>query len=229
MLAIRNALLTIIATSCLLAPSAFESPANAHSARLSQGIALLNEKHYDKALPVLQKAVRDNPLDANGQYYLGLCYQELKQTTLARQHFQWVVDSAKSDPKLQSYAKNALDHLSKAQQYGKGGLKPIAETAPSLAPEDMAAQHGRCTILMIESKSRGSKRFTPEFLRSAKKYGRYIEFRRLNGDSPENSYLKTHYKIKSYPWLVYLNKKGKIMHSESQLKFQKRVREMMGK
>lgn len=228
MQAIKKAALTIIAGACLLTPS-LSLTANAHSARLSQGISLFNEKHYDKALPVLKKAVRDNPLDANGHYYLGLCYQELKQATLARQHFEYVVKIAKRNPKLRTYAENALKQLPKAVEYGKGGLKPIAETSPTLAPEEMAAQHGRCTILLIESSNSASRRFSSEFNLAAQKYGRYIEFRRLSGDRPENAYLKTHYKIGSYPWLVYLNKKGKIKHSENRLKFQRRIRELMGK
>lgn len=229
MVAIKRAILSFLACSYLLAPTAIQS-ANAYSARLSQGIGLFNQKHYDKALPVLKKAVRDNPLDANGHYYLGLCYQELKQNSLARQHFQWVVDAGKSNLKLKRNAQIALDHLSKVKHYDKTGLTEISQNAPSLAPEEMAAQHGRCTILLIESpKSRASRQFNAEFMRTARKYGRYIEFRRLNGTAPENAYLKTHYKIGSLPWLVYLNKKGKILHSESRAKFQSRVKEMMGK
>jgi len=229
MVSFKRVVLSILACSYLLAPAALQS-ANAYSARLSQGITLFNQKHYDKALPVLKKAVRDNPLDANGHYYLGLCYQELKQNSLARQHFQWVVDAGKSNPKLRKNAQIALDHLSKVKHYDKTGLTEIAQKAPSLAPEEMAAQHGRCTILLIESpKSGASRKFAPEFVRTARKYGRYIEFRRLNATAPENAYLKTHYKIGGMPWLVYLNKKGKILHSESRAKFQSRVKEMMGK
>jgi len=229
MVAIKRALLSIFALFYLLAPSAIES-VNAYSARLSQGIGLFNQKHYDKALPVLKKAVRDNPLDANGHYYLGLCYQELKQNSLARQHFQWVVDAGKTKPKLRANAQIALDHLSKVKQYDKAGLTPISENAPSLAPEELAAKHGRCTIILLESpKNKTSRIFTSEFVRTARKYGRYIEFRRLDGTAPENAYLKTHYKIGALPWLVYLNKKGKILHSESRIKFQSRVKDMMGK
>lgn len=229
MVARKRAVLSILASIYLLAPCGIES-ANAYSARLSQGISFFNQKHYDKALPVLKKAVRDNPLDANGHYYLGLCYQELKQNSLARQHFQWVVDAGKKNPKLRANAQIALDHLSKAKHYGKTGLTPIAENVPSLAPEETAAQHGRCTILLIESpNNKTSLQFSKEYMRTARKYGRYIEFRRLNGTAPENAYLKTHYKIGNLPWLVYLNKKGKILHSESRVKFQSRVKDMMGK
>ena len=123
------------------------------------------------------------------------------------------MDAGKKNPNLRANAQIALNHLTKAKNYGKTGLTPIAENAPTLAPEETAAQRGRCTILLIESPTnKTSHQFSVEFMRAARKYGRYIEFKRLNGTAPENAYLKTHYKIGTLPWLRYLHQRVKMLH-----------------
>jgi len=74
---------------------------------LSKGIELYNAGKYSQSLPLLEAAVRANPYDDSSHYYLGLCYQSLKQITLAKSHFQWVAANARNAT-LRSYAAKAM-------------------------------------------------------------------------------------------------------------------------
>lgn len=198
---------------------------------LADGVTLYNQGKYSDALPRLQKAVRENPYDGNSHYYLALCYQSLKQNAMARQHFQWVVDGAK-DEKLKAYAATALKSLPAARASGTPGgaplMQPVTSSAPATSsPQAVRNDLGRCKVIMFETSwCHYCHEFAPDFDAAANKYRGKMDFERV--DAEQNADLKERYGVKSYPRLVYLDGKGKVLYNEGRGKFSSRLTELAG-
>lgn len=210
------------------------SAAPAQAGGLNNGIELYNAGKYGQALPVLEAAVRANPYDPAGHYYLGLCYQGLKQSSLARQHFQWVAANSR-DQTLRAYAEKAMG--SYVPPKASGSLSTTAApsasssgAAAATASEARAKQLGRCKVLMFETSwCHYCHEFAPQFDEAAGKYGSVMDFQHVDAEDPANGDMKQKYGIKSYPRLVYLDGKGNVLYNEGRGAFDERLKELTGK
>lgn len=90
----------------LLGQSAFATP-------MDDGIKAYNAKNYRAALTHFGNAGRLKPTDPTVYYYLGLCYQGMRQTALARQNFEWVAANA-GNSQIGAQAQMALAQLNKS-------------------------------------------------------------------------------------------------------------------
>jgi Flp pilus assembly protein TadD len=76
-----------------LAPSAFAmspgpAPANTKSSAYEDGQRAVNAKDYATAVPLLQKAIADNPQDADANNLLGYSYRKLGDQKAAFMYYQ---------------------------------------------------------------------------------------------------------------------------------------------
>jgi thiol-disulfide isomerase/thioredoxin len=208
----------------------------AMASSLNNGIELYNAGKYSQALVLLESAVRANPYDPTGHYYLGLCYQGLKQGSLARQHFQWVASNSR-DATLRSYAEKAMGSYVSPKAAGSLSVAATTQTtAQSSSPaadtsnEARAKQLGRCKVLMFETSwCHYCHEFAPEFDEAANKYRAVMDFQHIDAEDPANFDIKQKYGIKSYPRLVYLDGKGNLLYNEGRGAFADRVKELTGK
>lgn len=210
------------------------SAGSARAGGLNSGIELYNAGKYGQALPVLEAAVRANPYDPATHYYLGLCYQGLKQVSLARQHFQWVAANSR-DQTLRAYAEKALGSYVPPKASGSLSVSastPVASAsvATATAGEARAKQLGRCKVLMFETSwCHYCHEFAPQFDEAASKYGSMMDFQHVDAEDPGNGDMKQKYGIKSYPRLVYLDGKGNVLYNEGRGAFAERLKELTGK
>jgi tetratricopeptide (TPR) repeat protein len=101
-------ILLLLALLCSTSTTA--APAIAAADDYQKAKALYKAGRYSQALPLFEKTVLSNPYDAEKHYFLGLCYRELKQIKLAKQHFEWATLNTQ-DIILRSYAGKALNAL----------------------------------------------------------------------------------------------------------------------
>lgn len=74
----RAALASLLLSSLLISTGCTEVLTYANKSR-DEGVRLYNEHYYADAAGAFRNAVRQDPRDFRSQYYLGLCYDELKQ------------------------------------------------------------------------------------------------------------------------------------------------------
>jgi thiol-disulfide isomerase/thioredoxin len=212
----------------------------AESNDLNKGVELYNAGKYSQSLPLLEAAVRTSPYDASGHYYLGLCYQALKQNSLARPHFEWVAKNAR-DLTLRSYAEKAVGSFIAPRATGSGisstgGAQPTTQSAQAIQPaaasnsESQSKQLGRCKVLMFETSwCHYCHEFAPQFDEAAEKYRKDMDFQHVDAEDSANLEMKQKYGIKSYPRLVYLDGKGNLLYNEGRGGFTDRLKELTGK
>jgi Flp pilus assembly protein TadD len=88
-----TASLAVAATAMALASSALAmnpgpAPANTKSSAYIDGQRAVNAKDYAKAVPLLEKAIVDNPQDADANNLLGYSYRKLGQQKAAFMYYQ---------------------------------------------------------------------------------------------------------------------------------------------
>src|SRR3954469_1178294 len=76
--AMRAALASLLLTSLFISAGCTEVLTYANKSR-DEGVRLYGEHYYADAAGAFRNAVRQDPRDFRSQYYLGLCYDELKQ------------------------------------------------------------------------------------------------------------------------------------------------------
>lgn len=81
------AALALVATAALAMDSASPPPPTKSSAFID-GQRAVNAKDYAKAVPLLEKAVADNPKDADADNLLGYSYRKLGQQKAAFMYYQ---------------------------------------------------------------------------------------------------------------------------------------------
>ncbi|MBU6451514.1 MAG: hypothetical protein KGS72_07035 [Cyanobacteria bacterium REEB67] len=217
----------------VLALAGGSSAALAAADDLQQGISLYNSGQFGQALPLLEKAARQSPYDATRHYYLGLCYQAQKQSTLAKAQFQWVAANA-PDPTLKSYAAKALNASSQAHTAGSGASQSsqaVATVAPTSAvaqsPAVAAKPRGKCKAMMFETSwCHYCHEFAPHFDEVADKNRGKMDFQRLDAEDPSNAGLKEKYNVHSYPRLVYIDGSGNLIANEGRGGFDQRIAEL---
>ena len=209
------------------------SVAVAASADFNKGVELYNSGKYSQSLPLLEAAVRANAYDDSSHYYLALCYQALKQTTLAKAHFEWVAANSRN-PTLRSYAARATAASGASATATNASVSPAqsakapAEQLAVQTGEAKAKQLGRCKVLMFETSwCHYCHEFAPQFDDAAQKY-RTVDFQHVDAEDPSNADMKQKYSIKSYPRLVYLDGKGNVLYNEGRGEFSTRLQELTG-
>jgi thiol-disulfide isomerase/thioredoxin len=206
----------------------------ASTSDLSKGVELYNAGKYSQSLPLLEAAVRANPYDDSSHYYLGLCYQSLKQITLAKSHFQWVATNARNAT-VRSYAAKAMAAYSApttASNSNASEAQPAKQTSQQMvvqAADTKIKQLGRCKVLMFETSwCHYCHEFAPQFDEAAQNY-RSVDFQHVDAEDPANLEMKQKYGIKSYPRLVYLDGKGNVLYNEGRGEFSNRLHELTGR
>src|SRR4051812_7880545 len=76
--AMRAALASLLLTSLFISAGCTEVLTYANKSR-DEGVRLYGEHYYADAAGAFRNAIRQDPRDFRSQYYLGLCYDELKQ------------------------------------------------------------------------------------------------------------------------------------------------------
>ncbi len=205
----------------------------AASADLSKGVELYNAGKYSQSLPLLEAAVRANAYDDSSHYYLALCYQALKQSTLAKSHFKWVAANSRNAT-LRAYAAKATAANGTSQTASNADttqVQPAKQPSEQLAMQTSEAkvkQLGRCKVLMFETSwCHYCHEFAPQFDEAAQKY-RTVDFQHVDAEDPSNADMKQKYGIKSYPRLVYLDGRGNVLYNEGRGEFSNRLQELTG-
>ena len=203
----------------------------------SKGVELYNAGKYSQSLPLLEAAVKATPYDDSSHYYLGLCYQALKQVTVAKAQFQWVAANSRNAT-LRSYAAKAIGASGASQTSGSSTTSaaqqaPANQTSQPLATQAGDAkikQLGRCKVLMFETSwCHYCHEFAPQFDEAAQKYRGFMDFQHVDAEDPSNLDMKQKYSIKSYPRLVYLDGRGNVLYNEGRGDFSDRLHELTGK
>jgi len=211
-------------------------PCFALPADFVKGTELYTSGKYAQSLPFLETAVRENPYDPSRHYYLGLCYQALKQNGLARQQLEWVAKNSR-DLTIKSYAEKAVASMVAARTSGSGSAlvstsqasSPVAST-PVANEASRIKQLGRCKVLMFETSwCHYCHEFAPQFDQAAEKYRSSMDFQHVDAEDSGNQELKQKYGVKSYPRLVYLDGKGNLLYNEGRGDFDERLRQLTGK
>ena len=73
-----------------------EIPA-ADSSTLEQGITYYRQENFDEALPILQKARKEDPSSSLAAYYLGITYKQLQDYKSAKPN---LIDAVTLTPKI---------------------------------------------------------------------------------------------------------------------------------
>jgi len=89
--AMRAALASLLLSLSLISTGCTEVLTYANKSR-EEGVRLYNEHYYADAAGAFRNAVRQDPRDYRSQYYLGLCYDELKQHHQAFSMFRASLD-----------------------------------------------------------------------------------------------------------------------------------------
>lgn len=220
---IRKMLGTLMIVAVLVASACL--PALAGSAAYNEGVALYNKGDYKQAQAAFERAIAQTPYDGFSHYYLALCYQSKKQYGPARQHLQWVVNNAK-DNRLRAHATSALNRCPAAPASGSTSSSgaPATANAGDAAPAPRK-DLGRCKVIMFETSwCHYCHEFAPTFDDAANKYRGKMDFQRV--DAEQNTSLRDQYGIRSYPTLVYLDGRGKVLYTEGRGAFQRRLQEL---
>lgn len=137
-----------ILMSLLFLACAVPGTAAAASSALDQGISFYRQENFDEALPVLQKARKEDPSSSLAAYYLGITYKQLQDYEAAKGH---LVDAVTLTPKIKEAMVELIDVL-----YQRGELKEadkyigIAEKE-DIKPAQVAFLKG--LVLMKEDKN----------------------------------------------------------------------------
>src|SRR4051812_41002805 len=89
--AMRVALASLLISLSFISAGCTEALTYANKSR-EEGIKLYDQHYYADAAGAFRNAVRQDPRDYRSQYYLGLCYDELKQHHQAFSSFRTSLD-----------------------------------------------------------------------------------------------------------------------------------------
>lgn len=105
--------------ACAIAGWLFSSPAYAAPAGFDDAVKTYNARQYSAALGKFLQVARANPNDVLTRYYMGLCYQQTHQFSMAKQQYEWVSAMSK-DPGIKNSCRQALDQLGRYQSQRVG-------------------------------------------------------------------------------------------------------------
>lgn len=80
----------------------------AESASLEQGINYYKQENFDEALPLLQKARKEDPASSLAAYYLGITYKKLQNYKEAKAH---LIDAVSLTPKIKEALVELIETL----------------------------------------------------------------------------------------------------------------------
>lgn len=103
----REIFCAVMVSLFCLAVTPSQAPA-AESPSLEEGISLYRQENYDEALPLLQKARRENPSSSLAAYYLGITYKKLQNYKEAK---AYLIDAVSLTPKIKEALLELIETL----------------------------------------------------------------------------------------------------------------------
>ncbi len=140
-----SSLLTIVQTESFAAPA---SPKT--SASFNSGVALYTQKNYRQAAQMFEKAMLENPANADAVYYCALCHQQSNNLPRAKQLYEYISQRFPTS-RVAPLAQTALGQL------GGGGA--------SLAPNTSSAGSYSSSPLSSSSSAQDDLAGVPELVR----------------------------------------------------------------
>lgn len=104
----------------LIAPAA----ANAAPPGFDDAVKSYNARQFSVALSKFCQVARANPNDVLTHYYMGLCYQQTNQFSMAKAQYEWV-QTASRDNGIRNSCAQALAQLGRYQSQKVSGSGPI--------------------------------------------------------------------------------------------------------
>ena len=188
------------------------SPVGAAPTMQEEALAEYKAGHYGAALQKFVQLEKQYPNSPMIHYYTGLCKQNIGQINDARSEYQWV--SEHGDVQLKGLAATGLSNLGKYSTTVAGnGAVPSAPAAKApakaMASAAAAGKPKVKTILQfVASWDRGCTIFQPVFEETKGQF-KDIQFVRIDAeDKPD---IAKKYNVNSYPTIVYLDDKDKVM------------------
>ncbi len=107
------------------AACSFVSPAFAAPPGFDDAVKSYNSRQYSVALSKFALVARAVPNDILTHYYMGLCYQQTNQFSMAKSQYEWVSATSR-DPALRASCGQALSQLGKYQSQKISGAGPTS-------------------------------------------------------------------------------------------------------
>lgn len=101
--------------SILLSGMVVFFPLQSYADSYSQGVQAYKNRNYNAAIQYFQEAVRRNPKDANGVFYLGMAYTHAGKYDEARQAFEAVIQMVPSSHELAQKSRNNITVITRDQ------------------------------------------------------------------------------------------------------------------
>jgi len=105
---LQNKTTVLIVSLFLLIPLLIPQLFAAESTPLEQGISYYKQENYDEALPLLQKARKEDPSSSLAAYYLGITYKKLQNYKEAKMH---LIDAVSLTPKIKEALLELIETL----------------------------------------------------------------------------------------------------------------------
>lgn len=200
----RSRTLANFALIILLAGFCNQQEVHAESS-LESGARAYLEENYESALRNLERALKSNPNDGKAHYYAGLCYMRMRDKDKAEEYFNWI-ETNSSDPQLKLLAKTWLARIDRRRKHIGDGY--------SIGPPHLAKEHGPVTKVFwfYAPWCPKCKRFKEIFEFATKSFPG-VKFEKYNAEDLKNWDLVSKYEVRSYPTLVYFDKKGKVIEN----------------
>jgi hypothetical protein len=183
---------------------ALPAPASSSSAKpvvtikgssFADGMRAYGAHLYPQALAIFSTASRKNYGDAKLHYYMGLCYQRMNQSLLARQQYQWVAEYGPHDLRDLSEAALAVYNRAARVNFQADRDRAIRQAAES---RTTASAHNRTSNSMTwgggsNSGSSNSGSTAPRISNSDRPQPAYTP-------QAEQTNSNTRSNLPSYPW-----------------------------
>lgn len=167
---------------------------------LNSAAKLYLDGKIEDAKTAFETLSKKQPDNGRVHYYLGVCLMRLHDRDNAEKEFDWIEQHA-SDSQLKLLADAWLGRI---QRHRKHISDNYSIAAPALAKD-----HGPVTKVFwfYTNWCPKCKRFKSVFEQAQRQF-KTVSFSKFNSEDPDNWKLVSQYKVRSYPTLVYFDKKG---------------------
>ncbi len=173
------------------------APAYSQASGPEQASKLYKEGQYAAAASAFEATLKSNPNDALSHYYLGLCYQQLRQYSSASSQYKWVATNAQKQD-LKDLGAKALQQISSLSKPSNGASTEIAKSSGKPQILAFLCGCGSCKKLQVSLNS------------VQEQYQQKVEIMRLH----KNIEMQEQYHVKGCPSVVILDKNGKEVYSK---------------
>lgn len=224
---------TAVSLLMCIAFAAWNVPVNGADAAFNEAVRSFAGGKYSQALAQFQVVSQKYPSDPLTRYYMGLCYQQLNQVGQAQQMYTWVERNAHSND-LKAKARAGLDSMNQysaarahpgsapppppAADKDKAGDAKAADAKGGATPAKTADAKGamKCKkVIQFTSGSSNEQRqiqmFAPFWEEASTKFKGKVDFQIVDTDSGGDLVKK--YGVTTLPFVVYLDKDGKLLSS----------------